>query len=421
MGTKTVYMITTAFYPSIGGLENHIYNLSRNLIEDNDDFRVKIIYPMINIDNTEIELLDGIEIHRIAIANSFQKNKYDKLIGKSSGSLLGYFNGYRRKLYLNKFSSIVYEYIERDIKSEKKDFIIHQHDFISSITLVKKLSKKYKIIFTNHTGEYLFLKKLPISKKIIKFLTYQYSHIIAPSDELADFKGTRDLKTITYLPNGVETRKYNNVTIEEKNNIRERLNIDTDKLIVFSPRRWAPTKGILFLVKAIDIIVNKYNIKNIIFMFAGNDYTDYPQYREAINEIILRRNLEAYIDLRGNIDYSLMDQYMKASDVVVIPSLMEAVSLAALEAMACCKVIVATRTGGLLQIFENKKNGFLVNPENEVELADELKYIYNNFDSLEYIGKNAREFVENGYSWKKITKDTIKIYNKNTNIFIEEK
>uniref|UniRef100_UPI00404AB22F hypothetical protein n=1 Tax=Flavobacterium sp. TaxID=239 RepID=UPI00404AB22F len=39
---------------------------------------------------------------------------------------------------------------------EIKPNIIHQHDYISSIRLSKKLSKKYKIIFTNHYGNIFY-------------------------------------------------------------------------------------------------------------------------------------------------------------------------------------------------------------------------------------------------------------------------
>ena len=39
MKQKVVYMISTLFYPSIGGVENHIYNLSKTLIENNNDIK----------------------------------------------------------------------------------------------------------------------------------------------------------------------------------------------------------------------------------------------------------------------------------------------------------------------------------------------------------------------------------------------
>ncbi len=187
---KTVYMISTMFYPSIGGVENHIYFISKYLV--NNGYEVKIIKPSIG-EETKVSLLDNIEVHTVGIGTKDEKVKYDKYKERSKGSNLGFLYGYLRKNYFNKFYKEVYSYIENNIKNgNNNEVIIHQHDFISSIRLSKRLSKKYNIIFTNHTGEFLFLKKLPFSNTIIKQLTKHFSYIIAPSDELAAFNGIRD-------------------------------------------------------------------------------------------------------------------------------------------------------------------------------------------------------------------------------------
>ncbi len=80
--------------------------------------------------------------------------------------------------------------------------------------------------------------------------------------------------------------KISTVTQIEKNNLRDKYNIPKNKVVVICPRRWAPTKGVIYLVKAIDILINRYNIDNILFVFAGNDYLDYPEYRDEILNII---------------------------------------------------------------------------------------------------------------------------------------
>ncbi|APH14291.1 glycosyl transferases group 1 family protein [Clostridium sporogenes] len=404
-------MITTLFYPSIGGVENHVYNLSKELVKK--DIIVKIINPVINLGKNDIYDLEGIEVHKITVGNDEDEQKYLKYKSKSKQNLFGFFNGYKRKCYYNKFSNDVYEYILKDIELERPDkFILHQHDFISSIKLSKKLSKKYNIIFTNHTGEFLFLKKLPFSNLIIKKLTNHFKFIIAPSNELADFKGIRKENTYSFLSNGVDVEKFSTVTQIEKNNLRDKYNIPKNKVVVICPRRWAPTKGVIYLVKAIDILINRYNIDNISFVFAGNDYLDYPEYRDEILNIIKNKYLREYVYLQGNIDYKIMNELIKMSDIVAIPSLMEAISLSALEGMACGKIIIGTNVGGFPQIIKNTENGFLVEPEDEEKLAQIIKDVssgvYNNIKICE----KAREFVEVKYSWSFICSNTIDIYDK---------
>ncbi|HIG0359173.1 TPA: glycosyltransferase family 4 protein [Clostridium sporogenes] len=408
---KIVYMITTLFYPSIGGVENHVYNLSKELVKK--DIIVKVINPVINLGKNDVYDLEGIEVHKITVGNNEDERKYLKYKSKSKQNLFGFFNGYKRKCYYNKFSNDVYEYILKDIQLERPDkFILHQHDFISSIKLSKKLSKKYNIIFTNHTGEFLFLKKLPFSNSIIKKLTNHFKFIIAPSNELADFKGIRKENTYSFLSNGVDVEKFLPVIEIEKNNLRDKYNIPKDKVVVICPRRWAPTKGVIYLVKAIDILINQYNIDNISFVFAGNDYLDYPEYRDEILNIIKDKFLEGYIYLQGNIDYKIMNELIKMSDIVAIPSLMEAISLSALEGMACGKIIIGTNVGGFPQIIKNTETGFLVEPEDEEKLADIIKDVSRGLYDNIRVCEKARKFVEVKYSWSFICSKTVDIYNK---------
>ena len=78
------------------------------------------------------------------------------------------------------------------------------------------LAKKYKVIFTNHTGEYLFLKKIPIINNIlIKILTNHFSYIIGLVIKSSDFEKIRNKKTFCYLPNGVHTERFFMVSSEQ--------------------------------------------------------------------------------------------------------------------------------------------------------------------------------------------------------------
>ncbi len=79
---------------------------------------------------------------------------------------------------------------------------------------------------------------------------------------------------------------------------------------------------------------------------------DYPEYRDEILNIIKNKSLREYVYLQGNIDYKIMNELIKMSDIVTIPSLMEAISLSALEGMACGKIIIGTNVGGFPQIIK---------------------------------------------------------------------
>ena len=359
-------------------------------------------------------MLDGIEVHKLRIGDFSSEETYLKYKNKSKG-LIGYLSGYLRKNFYNKFYKCITEYIEKDIHLNnyiKENIIIHQHDFISGYKLSKELSKSYKMIFTNHTGEFLFLKKLPFNKIIIKHLTKHFKYIISPSEELNQFHGIRDDRTFSYIPNGVDLNDFYVADENQIKNYKLEYGLDENKYMILCPRRWAPTKGIIYLIKAIGILKDTDVSDKFQAVFIGNDYEDYPEYKAEILKFISEHNLEKYIKLLGNIEYENMNKITQASEIIVIPSLMEAVSLSMLESMACGKIVVGSDTGGIPEVIKDKQNGFLVKKADEVVLADRLHEIIKKYNELEYIRIKARETVEKSYSWEIVTHGVEEIYKK---------
>jgi glycosyltransferase involved in cell wall biosynthesis len=71
-----------------------------------------------------------------------------------------------------------------------------------------------------------------------------------------------------------------------------------------------------------------------------------------------------------------------------------------LEAMSYSKLVIGADAGGIPELIEDKKNGFLVEKNNLDLLTKAVKYCIDNFNSeeLHSIRKNAGETVKNKYS-----------------------
>lgn len=383
------------FGHNIGGVENHIYFLSTEISKHNE-FELFIFQPTFDnliqknkINNTEIipiKLEKNLIVNIIEYLNKFSGVKF-------LGFAIGFLNKAKYCIYYKEISNNILKY---------KIDLIHQHDFISNIFTTKHITKMgIKCILTNHTGEYLFFKKTFIGKIILKYLISHYSAIIGPSTELTPKEFS--IKTIT-ISNGVDLDRFKPTNDIEKSDLRKKINLNNNDFVVFCPRRWAPTKGIEFLAKS--MIDYKYP-NNFVFVFAGNDYKDYPKYAKKVHGI-LKNSKNRYIKL-GNLSIEEMVKTYKLSDIVIIPSIMEAISLAALEAMACGCVVVASNVGGLKEIIENNKNGILINPYNLQEIYNSILNIYKNKKLYQEIKANGYEMVKN-FSWQNVYQITKKIY-----------
>jgi N-acetyl-alpha-D-glucosaminyl L-malate synthase BshA len=84
---------------------------------------------------------------------------------------------------------------------------------------------------------------------------------------------------------------------------------------------------------------------------------------------------------------------LSSADVFVLPSEMESFGLAALEAMACEVPVVAANTGGLAEVVEEGKSGYLL-PIGDVEsMAARVLEIINNTDLRSQFGKRGRKIA----------------------------
>ncbi len=97
------------------------------------------------------------------------------------------------------------------------------------------------------------------------------------------------------------------------------------------------------------------------------------------------------IDFLGDLRNEEVIQKMDQSDIVLVPSrAIEGFGIVAIEAALREVVVIASDIGGLSYTVEDKKSGFLVPAEDPIAIAEKVKEILKDPDSLEKIGKYAR-------------------------------
>jgi len=94
----------------------------------------------------------------------------------------------------------------------------------------------------------------------------------------------------------------------------------------------------------------------------------------------------------------------------VLPSRMEGMPNALLEAMACGLPCVATRVSGSEDIISNGINGLLVEPEQPAEMAQALRRIIENSDLAQQLGEEARTTVVRDYQLSNIVEQCVEFY-----------
>jgi len=400
-------MLTSFFLPTIGGVEAHVYHLTRALKAQGHD--VVIVHTCFDIDSkngvfSQREMLENLEIHRLYIGTSQWSLSEGKLL---SSRIVSYTNGFLRKIRPIFQSEKISDYI-MGLHRVKNFDIIHQHDFISNMFTTKKLSQYIPVVLTNHTGEFLLLNRSSITRPLLRYLLSHVSFLIGPSDELCDVQFLKVRNRVAYIANGVDVDEFVPKSRAEITALRKDMGYDPDVPIVLCARRWAPTKGVIYFVKALKAVLS--NHPNVRFLISGNEYYGYPEYRKDVMSFIEDRNVCQSVTLLGDIPHTEIQRYYQISDIVVLPSLMEATSLSGLEAMSCGKPLLGTNVGGIPEIVEDGKNGCLVAPENAKEIADTLVEMLNDRDHLREMGKRGRNLAVEKFSWYQVGNNTVAVY-----------
>jgi D-inositol-3-phosphate glycosyltransferase len=92
-----------------------------------------------------------------------------------------------------------------------------------------------------------------------------------------------------------------------------------------------------------------------------------------------------------------------------MPSHYESFGMAALEAMASGRPVIATNAGGPATIISHGVNGLLTPPDNATELAQHLAYVLQDSHTAYKLGTSARQRAER-YGWSNIGCDILDIY-----------
>jgi len=387
---SVVFITEDTFESSVGGVEQHIFHIAQEL--SRSGIRVTILSLRAGRRNTLLERVIRLGDSEFRVEEHVRFNLFFPLV-----SYLERFVSGKPGLLLALFGKMLPNFHLRTLMQRVRALdpdLVHQHDYVANIVASKLIARTRPVVFTNHTGQYLFLEKYAFTRRLQRFLIRHYRVIIGPSRELTP----ADDRAV-FISNGVETDFFSGTKDH---------NFHPDRMVVICPRRWAPTKGIRYLAEAM-VLLPKADQKRILVLFAGSDSNDYPWYTDEVLKILALLPNDMY-DLLGNLDQTRLRDYYLKSDLVVIPSLMEATSLAAMEGMACGLPVLSTNVGGMPDVVVDDGVGWLVEPEDPRAIADTLSAILRRQDELATMGERAREFVRTSRSWRHIAQQVRALY-----------
>ncbi len=203
-------------------------------------------------------------------------------------------------------------------------------------------------------------------------------------------------KDIIYIHNGINITT--NIAQTPEKNIFKKLNISTRDDIIGFVGLLEERKGLDFLIEAMPKILSRRPSAKLVIIGSGDQ-----KYEKKLRHRIMKLNLSDKVIFTGYLKNAY--QYIKSFDVLVLPSIeFENCPMVILEAMLNKVPVVATKVGGMPELIEDGKTGFIVEPGNPDMIADRVLYLLENHDKSKKFGLNGYNRLLSNFTSQTMTK-----------------
>lgn len=189
-------------------------------------------------------------------------------------------------------------------------------------------------------------------------------------------------KKLVYLPMGVNTEIFYPTS---KRKERRTLNIIT-------VARLLKKKEITTLIKAVALIKNDRNIL-VKLSIVGKG----PLY-DSLREEVRKQNLVQDITFVQNVQFFKMRDLYNQHNLFILPSSLESLGAAVLEAMACGLPVIISNVGGMLDFVKDGKNGYIFQVGDHKDLANKIMQL-TDMKKRRRFGQESLRLVKEKFDW----------------------
>jgi len=225
---------------------------------------------------------------------------------------------------------------------------------------------------------------------------------------ISTFLGTwaRDMGftgVLEIIPNAVNTKQFSHVhSADELQTLKTKLNKKEGDVFMITTSRLVTKNAVDDVIRSLPLLPH---FVKFVVLGIGPD--------EEILKVLARKlKVEDRVLFLGQVDHSLIPQYLKVSDIFIRPSLSEGMGNSFVEAMAAELPVIATQVGGIADfLFDPEKNkdkdatGRAVNPRDPEGIANAVRACIENPATTQVIVNNARKLAFERYDWDLIAKD----------------
>jgi glycosyltransferase involved in cell wall biosynthesis len=192
------------------------------------------------------------------------------------------------------------------------------------------------------------------------------------------------LERIELLYNPIDREQVETPPKQTRGELLHQLGLPDESLILLNVARVSPQKGLLYAIKALPAILERYPSVHLLSVGATTD----PAWLARLKAEAKELGVTSQFHVLGPRD-DVVD-FLRSCDVFVFPSLYEGLGIALIEAMSVGCACVATNAGPIPEVVTHGQDGLLVPPADPGQLADAICGLLEDPDRRSALGAAAR-------------------------------
>ena len=287
-------------------------------------------------------------------------------------------------------------YAPQEVLRYKPD-LIHVHHLRPLTRLFLNPLRRYRmpVYFTAHgmhIHQYEFLKgplnmlKHRLRYQLERYLFHRVDKVVAVSREDCRFIETAyRVRGCEYIPNGIDCRGIENITLG-KTALRRELALPENAWLFLTVARFPFQKGHDVLLEAVARIQQDLRERGVMFVLVGGMGQRFSEI-QALAEALGVSDLVRFTGSRDDVY-----RFMKACDLLLLPSRWEGLPITLLEAAVCRLPMLVSDTYGNREIVTHRHSGLMFENENPAELAKRmLEILDGRYDLVKLAGRACLE------------------------------
>ena len=183
------------------------------------------------------------------------------------------------------------------------------------------------------------------------------------------------------------------------------------KRIILFVGHFGLRKGIFFVIRAMKQVRAEFPDAHLVCIGGTPAWLGQKDYKQMLQAEAQRNGVEGCVTLLEAVKNVELVEFYRHSEVFVLPTYYEAFPKVVVEAMACGKPVVATRTGGIPELVSEGQTGFLVPFGSPDAIAERLTHLLGDDSLRAAMGGRGREAVESQFTWHAVAERVRNVYN----------